>query len=323
RNNNTDTPLPPEIPAGQNPPDGAMLDYWLPSPSPTPVVLEISDASGKLVRRFSSDDKPSAPPEIELNVSMHWIRPEGVPVASAGMHRFVWDLHYPPPDAIERDYPISAIIHDTPLYPLGPAVLPGDYTVKLIVGGKSYSRPLTIKMDPRVKTSPDDLRAQFEAETRIADAMQRDFRALQQAQSLRARLQEVGKTAGPKAPVQLKSVDDKAAIIEGTLGGYGSEYLSTPAGRGLARLNSGFNSLLAVVQSADAAPTTQALAMFAELEKALEEQLAKWQELQTQDLPVLNKALKQAKLAAIALPGPDSKESPAPGPMRSHHEDLE
>ncbi len=322
RNNGTDTPLPPEIPAGQNPPDGAMLDYWLQAASSGPVVLEISDSNGKLVRRFSSDDKPSAPPAKEINVPMYWVRPERIPDRSAGMHRFLWDLHYPPPDSLERDYPISAIPHDTPLYPLGPAVLPGDYTVKLTVGGESYSRPLTIKMDPRVKASSEDLRAQFQAETKIADDLHRDFQALEQVQGLRARLQAAEKAAGAKVPALLKSVEEKAALIEGTAGGYGAEYLSTPAGRGLARLNSGFTSLLAAVQSADAAPTSQALATLSELEKALEEQLGKWQQLQAQDLPALNQSLKQVRLPPIAVTGPAAKDSPAPQ-MHTHHEDLE
>jgi photosystem II stability/assembly factor-like uncharacterized protein len=322
RNNGTDTPLPPEIPAGQNPPDGAMLDYWLQSAASSPVVLEISDSTGKLVRRYSSDDKSSAPPEKEINVPTYWIRPERIPSASAGMHRFIWDLHYPPPDSLDRDYPISAIPHDTPLYPLGPSVVPGDYTVKLSVGGKTESRPLTIKMDPRVKISAEDLRSQFQAETKIANDLHRDFQALQQVQAFRGKLKQVSEAAGTKTPAQLKSVNEKAALIEGTPGGYGAEYLSTPAGRGLARLNSGFSSLLAVVQSADAAPTTQAAAMLLELEKALDEQLARWQELQTQDVPALNKALKQAGLSTIEVPSSSAADSPAPK-IRSSHEDLD
>jgi photosystem II stability/assembly factor-like uncharacterized protein len=320
RDNGTDTPLPPEIPAGQNPPDGAMLDYWLQSASADPVVLEISDANGKLVRRFSSDDKSMAPAEKGINVPTYWIRPERT---SAGMHRFIWDLHYPPPDALERDYPISAIPHDTPLYPLGPAVLPGDYTVKLIAGGKSYSRPLTIKMDPRVKASADDLREQFQAETKITDAMHRDFQALRQVQALRTKLKETSQAASSKTPALLKPTDEKAALIEGTPGGYGAQYLSTPAGRGLARVNSGFGTLLAIVQSADAAPTSQAMATLGELEKALEEQLTAWQQMQAQDIPALNKALKQAKLPTITVPGPDSKASGTTPEMDVHHEDLE
>jgi len=319
RNNGTDTPLPPEEPAGQNPPDGAMLDYWLKSASSGPVVLEISDANGKLVRRFSTDDKSTALPEKEVNVPMYWIRPERTPSNSAGMHRFIWDLHYPPPDSLDHDYPISAIPHDTPLYPLGPSALPGDYTVKLTVAGQSSSRPLTIKMDPRVKASPEELRAQFQAEMKIADDMHRDFEALEQVKAFRSKLQEAEKSG--KAPALVKSTNEKASLIEGTPGGYGAQYLSPPEARGLARLNSGFGNVLAIVQSADAAPTTQALAMLSELEKALDEQLAKWKELQAQDLPALNKALKQAKLATITIS--DAKDSPSPSEMHSHHIDMD
>src|SRR5262249_5210296 len=153
RNKNTDTPLPPELPAGKNPPDGAMIDYYLKSAASGPVVLEITDQSGKLVRRFSSADKPDPPNEKEINVPMYWVRMLRTLSAEPGMHRWVWDLHYPEPKSLDREYPISAIYHDTPRIPLGPAVLPGTYMIKLTVGGKTFSQPLTIKMDPRVKAS--------------------------------------------------------------------------------------------------------------------------------------------------------------------------
>src|SRR5437588_1165471 len=104
------------------------------------------------------------------------------------MHRFVWDLRYPPPDSLEHEYPISAIYHDTPRYPLGPAVLPGHYTVKFTVAGKSYSQPLVLKMDPRVKATQDELRQQFELEMKIADAMNRSYEVVQQVRGLRKQL---------------------------------------------------------------------------------------------------------------------------------------
>ena len=94
------------------------------------------------------------------------------------MHRFVWDLHYPPPDALEHEYPISAIYRDTPRYPLGPEVLPGKYTARLTVNGKVFTQALMIKIDPRVKTPQEGLRQQFELETRIAEAMHQDYAAL-------------------------------------------------------------------------------------------------------------------------------------------------
>src|SRR5205085_8725321 len=96
RSTNTDTPLPPEEPMGQNPPDGAIIDYWLAANASTPVVLEVVDGTGKVVRRYASDDKPEAVNEKELRVPTYWLRPPQRLAAEAGMHRFVWDLHYAP-----------------------------------------------------------------------------------------------------------------------------------------------------------------------------------------------------------------------------------
>ncbi len=308
RNNNTDTPLPPEEPAGQNPPDGAMIDYWVGTSHTGPVSLEILDAgSGKVVRRFSTDDKPQPVNPKELNVPMYWVRPARVLSAEPGMHRFVWDLHYPEPDVLDHDYPISAIYHDTPRHPLGAAVLPGKYTVRLTAAGKTYDQPLEVKMDPRVRTPPDDLRRQFELDRKIADALHRDYESLQQLRSVRAQL----KTASANAPDAIKKsvteLDRKAASIAGGEGGYGARYLSTPDGRSLTRLNGGLNAMVSALDSADAAPTTQQVAMFGQLDKALGEQLAAWAEVKGKDLAALNEHLKQAGMTEIdpakAVPG--------------------
>jgi photosystem II stability/assembly factor-like uncharacterized protein len=167
-NENTDTPLPPEEPAGENPPDGAILYYYLKSPAS--VTIEIADAAGKLVRRYSSSDQP-VPINPEIVVQTEWVRPTAIPSAEAGMHRFVWDLHYPPPDAFEHEYPISAIWHNTPRNPQGPRALPGQYTVKLIAGNQTYTQPLAIRMDPRVKTPLAGLQEQFRLATRVTSMM--------------------------------------------------------------------------------------------------------------------------------------------------------
>jgi photosystem II stability/assembly factor-like uncharacterized protein len=299
RNNGTDTPLPPEIPAGQNPPDGAVIDYWLKSTAAGDVVLEISDAAGKLVRRFSSSDKLDVLDAKDINVPTYWIRPERKLSTEAGMHRFVWDLHYPPPPALDRDYPISAIYGDTPLYPLGATILPGTYSIKLTVGGQSFPQTLTIKMDPRVKTSAADLTGQFELEMKIVEAMRRDSDALTQVQRLRKALQETLSSGAADLRASITEVDKKAAEIEGGSGGYGAQYLSSPAGRSLSRLNSGLTSLLAAVDSADAAPTAQATATFADVQQALDEQMARWADLRDKDIPALNQQLKQAGAAEI------------------------
>jgi photosystem II stability/assembly factor-like uncharacterized protein len=300
RNNNTDTPLPPEEPAGQNPPDGAMLDYILKSEATGPVTIEISDESGKPVRHFSSADKPDSVNEKELNIPTYWIRPVRILSTQAGMHRFPWDLHYPPPDSLEHEYPISAIHHDTPRTPLGPAVLPGKYSVKLTVNGTSYVQPLMIKMDPRVKTPEGGLRQQFDLEMKINEAMRRDYQTLQQVRSLRQQLKNLAeRTRQGQVRELLTALESKAAELEGSEGGYGTTFLSTPEGRSLARLNAGLNSLLAVVDSADVAPTIQAVSTFNDLNSALDQQLAHWDEIKSKDVPELNLKLKRSGLPQL------------------------
>jgi photosystem II stability/assembly factor-like uncharacterized protein len=317
RNNNTDTPLPPEEPAGQNPPDGAMIDYWIGTDDlgHGAVSLEIAqlgpyavnhmekhDPYEQVIRRFSDADKPESINEKDINVPMYWVRPSLTLSAAPGMHRFVWDLTYPVPDLLSRDFPISAIYHDTPLYPQGATVLPGKYQVKLTVGSHVYTQELEIRLDPRVKTSPEDLRRRFDLDCKIAEALHRDHEALLQARSLRKQLKALSANNPPASLAQtIKDVETKSAAIEGSEGGYGTRFLSTPEGRSLARLNGGLGTMLAQLDTADAAPTTQELEMFGELEKALDEQLAAWGQLKTKELPQLNEELKKAGQPPIDL----------------------
>ena len=297
RDNNPDTPLPPEVPAGQNPPDGAMLDYVLKSAA-DPLTLEIFDGAGKLVRRFSSTDKLEPVDPEKLNIPTYWIRPPRILSSEAGMHRFVWDLHYPPPDSLEHEYPISAIYHDTPRYPLGAGALPGNYTVKLTVNGSSDVQPLVIRMDPRVKAPPEDLRRQFDLETKIVEAMRRDYQAIEQVRGLREQLKKMqGKDQAPSA--ELAALAQQAQELEGGEMGYGARFLSTPEGRSLTALNAALGQLLATVDSADAAPTTQAVSMFAEVGAALNQQLQRWENIKSKDVPALNIKLQQTRLRAL------------------------
>ena len=312
RNNTTDTPLPPEEPAGQNPPDGAMIDYWLKDAASAPVRIEITDERGNLVRSFDSVGKPEPVNEKDFNVPMYWVRPPRTLSAAAGMHRFIWDLTYPAPEVLTRDYPISAIYRDTPLYPLGATVLPGKYMVSFSnSGGKIVvKQPLEIRMDPRVKTTAEDLHRQFELDRKIADALHKDYEALQQVRGLRAQLKVLAEH-GPSKNAKLAAIaktaaelEAKAAPIEGEEGDYATRYLSTPEGRSLARLNGGLNALVSALDSADAAPTTQQSAMFGELTKALEEQLSAWALLKSKDISELNEKLKKAGLPLLDLQKP-------------------
>ena len=149
RDTNTDTPLPPEEPAGKNPPDGAILYYYLKSAAAGPVMLEVLDSSSKVVAHFSSEDK-APPANPALDVPTYWLRPFQPLAAGAGMHRFIWDLHGSPSGRGGRggEPPISAVYMDTPVNE-GAWMPAGSYTVKLTVGGQSYTQPLTVKPDPR------------------------------------------------------------------------------------------------------------------------------------------------------------------------------
>jgi len=190
-NLNTDTPLPPEEPAGQNPPDGAIINYYLKEAAQS-LTLEVFGDKGKLVRRFSSADKPEPVNEKELDIPTYWIRPPQALSVAAGAHRFVWDLHYLPPEGARRIYPMTAIYRDTPSRPLGPWVLPGAYTVKLTANGQTYTQPLVVKMDPRVKTSPEDLAQKFALALRCWESIHTVQHELQQLRSLRSQLKRLG-----------------------------------------------------------------------------------------------------------------------------------
>jgi hypothetical protein len=157
-NMNTDTPIPQEEPAGENPPDGAIIDYYLPA-NANNVSLEVWDSKGKLVRKFTNTDTMYKIPAV--NIPLYWIRPQEILSAARGAHRFVWDLHYEPLN-VPASYPIAAIYKNTAPNETSPWVMPGNYKVKLIVDGQSQEAPLTIKMDPRVKTPVLDLQSQHD-----------------------------------------------------------------------------------------------------------------------------------------------------------------
>ena len=202
RDTYTDTPLPPDEPAAANPPDGAIIDYYLAHASSAPVTLEILDAHGQLVRKFSSADKPDVT-EADLKkqlIPLYWLRPFRSLPSDAGMHRWVWDLHYPAPDSTRHEYPISAIPGDTPRYPLGPTALPGSYTARLTANGKSYTAPFTVKMDPRVKISAAGLEKKFQLETRLASLLSQTSKAVMQAGSIREPLQKLSEQATRPSP---------------------------------------------------------------------------------------------------------------------------
>ena len=249
-NTNTDTPLPPDEPFAENPPDGAVIDYYLRQAAAGPVTLEILDAKGKPVRRYASNDAPevSEADMKALSIPVWWVRPPRVLPASAGMHRWVWDLRYATPDSLRREYPISAIPHNTPRSPQGPRVLPGTYTVKLTADGKTYSAALTLKMDPRVKTPASALQQMFDAQVKLARIMTETSRAVRQARSAQQQIEKLSRDGGART---LEAIGKRIkAELEG--GGFSGP---APAAATLMSLNGQASALYGDVDSADAAPS--------------------------------------------------------------------
>lgn len=299
-NLNTDTPLPQEEPAGKNPPDGAIINYYLSRATSGPVTLEILDSSGKLVRRFSSADKPDSIEAIgkEVNHPTYWIRPQQLLSTAAGMQRFVWDLHYAPPIPDRYEYPISAIYSDTPRHPVGPFVQPGEYSVKLTVGGKSYTQSLQVKMDPRVKTPAEGLAQQFELSMRAYDGLIQAREALAQIRKLRAQIKELRASGRPAALTQqLAALDQKLGTIEGSAGGLRAG--ATAGEMSLTRINAVMLSLMELLQGADTTPTTQAVAASEEAQKSLVALLAQWNEIKSKDVKTLNGQLQESNLSPL------------------------
>ena len=303
-NRNTDTPLPPEVPAGANPPDGAIIDYYLAKDVQGPVTLEILDSTGAVIRSYASTDKPSSMATLAAThpIPMYWVRPTQILSGEAGMHRFVWNVHYAPPEALEREFPISAIVHNTPLAPLGAWALPGTYTVKLTISGQSYTQPLTLKMDPRITTSLDDLRKQYDLQAGAVEGMDDTYESLEQVKSVRAQIKDRSKDARGKETLgkELAALDSQCAELEGaTLHSFYGVPSSGKPSENLSTLNQHFAAILAVADSADAAPTTQATAAYQDLEQSESTLRRRWSALRERDIADLNKHLTKVGLALI------------------------
>ena len=172
-NQNKDTPLPPEEPTGENPPAGAVLDYLLPADFSGPVRLEILAADGTVVNSFDSETIPFQA-KARIYFAETWLgEPEALP-ASAGHHRFVWNLRYAPPATLQSMYSIAAVPgKPTPVLPEGAFVLPGSYTVKLTAGGRTISKTLNITLDPRVEVSGEELASLLDFQQQVAGVLRR------------------------------------------------------------------------------------------------------------------------------------------------------
>jgi photosystem II stability/assembly factor-like uncharacterized protein len=291
---NTDTPLPPDEPAGENPPDGAMIDYCLAGDASSPVTLEIFQ-SAKLVRRYSSTDKPVRPDILKLRIPRYWIRPSEVLSAKRGMHRFLWDLHYTPIPDVEPQYPIAAIYRDTPPAPSAPWVVPGDYTIVLTVNGKKYTQPLTVKMDPRVKVTTADLQEQLKLSQQLCEARTKLEPIGKQFDSLVKELTKLKENQSLP-----KNVHKKVTDLTNKLKEFGPPNPRPGAQPSLFALNSA-RRLFEELQSTDAAPTDSVRAAVNEVRSLSASAAESWKKITSQDIPALDHELKTSGLQPLKL----------------------
>jgi photosystem II stability/assembly factor-like uncharacterized protein len=267
---NHDTPLTPEVPAGENPPPGAVLYYYLKSP-PEEVAIDVVDNQGHLVRHYSSADEtrtPTAPPPFPS----YWLQPAQQLAVSPGMHRFVWDLHHSSPPVRQPGYSMSTVFgRSVPLEPEGPQALPGEYQVRLTVKTKDRSTKLVqsfhLAMDPRVKSTQQDLEKQFALESRLSRGLEEASQAAQEIHQARA----LGQIS-PEIEKQLAGSSGRRGEEEE--GGSGN-----PGHVTLAQLSGTLSQLLSATDSADAAPTTQVAAAAEEAFSQLDSLLKQWKNM--------------------------------------------
>ncbi|HXB18622.1 MAG TPA: hypothetical protein VNV40_07290, partial [Steroidobacteraceae bacterium] len=295
----TDTPLPPDEPLTANPPDGAVLEFFLPRNPKQPVTLEVIDSAGTLVRRFSSAD-PAEPTAEELArelIPAYWLKPPRVLPATSGMHRWLWNLRYAAPVSATHGYPISAVPHATPPEPQGPLALPGKYLVRLTVDGRKLEQPLTLKPDPRVQLPAGALSAQLRLATELAGLLTESSQTLLAARSEQAQLKAL-KPAGAAVQAVSDYQARLAALMEEAKGDQAEKPPGTPKALLLPAVQGRIGALYAELLRGDAAPTAAQLSATAGLRESCGALLDGWRKLQD-GLADLNRQLKAAGLAPV------------------------
>ncbi len=309
RNNmNPPTPWPPDMATGENPPAGAMIDYYVGPKLSGAVTLEIVDSTGAIVGRFRSSD-PVPPLDPRYPDPTVWARPPRVVSTAPGHHRFLWDMRYPAVPGMSTGPDASdAVPHNTPAIPSSPWVMPGKYTVRMIAGGRTMSEPLKVVLDPRVKTSAEDLQEQFKVSKSLYDDMLRATAALHQITVLREQLRDRSRDQGKRgasgvsadSSPQAGSLEAKLNVIAGSEGSGGRR--GGPAGPpNLGSVRMQLARLQYSIQNADVAPTTAQVEACDVAAKPLAGLLEQWNSLKRTELKALNTQLRNRGLPMLVL----------------------
>jgi photosystem II stability/assembly factor-like uncharacterized protein len=307
--NNNETPLSPEFPASENPPDGAILYYSLKNNAKSEIALDVLDAKGNRVRHYSSKIAPAKLPVG--NAPDYWFASAAALDSTAGLHRFVWDVRTEDPltltygyfggklDYIEYTLPDHAIPGQTPRQqPPGALVPPGTYEAVLTVDGKQYRQKLDVALDPRVHASSSDLQEQWNLARTISAAMGASYNAYSDYSALQTAItvQQTALKDKPQAKELLEELTklQKAAndVAEGT-----------PEAPGIGPINRDISRYFVMVESADMRPAASAQKVSHETCAALQKNLATWRQINEQNIPAVNKQLQDIHLASLPVAG--------------------
>jgi len=260
----TDTPVPQEEAAGDNPPDGAMIDYYL-NEEANKITLDIvsRNSLGKevILRSYSNDDTLYKIGNV--NIPHYWIRPQQTLSKKEGHHRFLWDMRLDPLN-LPPSYPIGATYMNTAPDATSPWIMPGNYIARLMIDGKLHEQSFTIKMDPRVKTSLKDLQTQYDLSLQCYNGRKECMKIIEDIRSYRSSLRN--KITNPD---ELSKKDKEAAALESSPQGSQAESFG--------KINGEFTSIFGVLQDSDTPPTTQTIAAFKEADTAFKELKKKWE----------------------------------------------
>jgi hypothetical protein len=282
-------------PVGDNPPAGAIIDYYFKTAPKDEVTLDILDSQGKLVRHLSSKEKKEneQPPEWPDRVEA----PKTIP-AKEGMNRFAWDLRYNDPVQIPGAFYSGE-------GPRGPLVLPGEYQVKLIVAGKSQTAPLHIAIDPRAKGAELGLQKEFELAVQVNDRISQLHQAVNEIRDLGSQIQSLHKRFGDDQ--RLKPALDAADELKKKMSAIEEQLIQVnmKSSEGTlafpTMLNESFDTFSHVIDGADAVPTQPQLDVFKMLNGRLDEQLKKWAQIKTEEMPKIGVLIKQVDLPALSV----------------------
>ncbi|HEY4282435.1 MAG TPA: hypothetical protein VGM62_05160, partial [Chthoniobacterales bacterium] len=282
-------------PVGDNPPAGALIDYYFKTAPSDEVTLEILDSQGKLVRRLSNKEKKTSdqPPEWPDRVE----RPKTIP-AREGMNRFAWDLRYDEPIQI----PGAFYSGDGPK---GPLALPGDYQVKFTVAGKSQTVPLRLEMDPRTKGSEPEVAKQFALAVQVNDRISQLHQAVNEIRELKTQIKNLHQRFqnDERLKPALAAADDldrsisqvEEALIQVNMKSSEGN-LAFPV-----MLNERFDTFSHAIDEGDHEPTKPQVEVFGLLGSNLDVQLKKWTQLKTDQVPKVSDLVKQANLPVLII----------------------